>query len=138
MFASPQAMTWARSASRHPLPDRLDPAAHDHAPRSGAVANQRHPSLHSHPYESFPVDRNVKVWDSYVENNTPGAWRIFWRYGPEEPGGHARESLAETAPPGGRGKTELRRVNREIRRLRAELSTLEDRRSKLRSDAGES
>jgi hypothetical protein len=44
--------------------------------------NPRHPGLHSHPYESFPVDRNVKVWDSYVENNTPSAWRIFWRYGP--------------------------------------------------------
>ena len=45
----------------------------------------RHPGLHSHQYESFPVDKNVKVWDSYVENNTPGAWRIFWRYGPNEP-----------------------------------------------------
>jgi len=26
----------------------------------------------------------VKVWDSYVENKTPGAWRIFWHYGPDE------------------------------------------------------
>jgi hypothetical protein len=50
--------------------------------------NPRHPGLHSHPYESFPVDRDVKVWDSYVENNTPGAWRIFWRYGPDEPDGN--------------------------------------------------
>jgi hypothetical protein len=48
-------------------------------------SNPRHPGLHSHPYESFPVDRNVKVWDSYVEDNTPSAWRIFWRYGPNEP-----------------------------------------------------
>jgi hypothetical protein len=47
--------------------------------------NPRHPGLASHPYESFPVDRDVKVWDSYVENNTPSAWRIFWRYGPNEP-----------------------------------------------------
>ncbi len=46
--------------------------------------NPRHPGLASHPYESFPVDRNIKVWDSYVENNTPSAWRIFWRYGPDE------------------------------------------------------
>ncbi len=45
----------------------------------------RHPGLHSHPYESFPVDGDVKVWDSYVENRTPSAWRIFWRYGPNEP-----------------------------------------------------
>lgn len=48
------------------------------------AANPRHPGLHSHQYESFPVDRNVKIWDSYVENETPGAWRIFWRYGPSE------------------------------------------------------
>jgi hypothetical protein len=50
------------------------------------AADPRHPGLHSHQYESFPVDRNVKVWDSYIENKTPGAWRIFWRYGPDEPG----------------------------------------------------
>jgi len=46
--------------------------------------NPRHPGLHSHRYESFPVDRDIKVWDSYVENHTPSAWRIFWRYGPGE------------------------------------------------------
>jgi hypothetical protein len=48
--------------------------------------NPRHPGLASHQYESFPVDRDVKVWDSYVENRTPSAWRIFWRYGPDEEG----------------------------------------------------
>jgi hypothetical protein len=54
----------------------------------------RYPGLHSHPYESFPVDMNVKVWDSYVENRTPSAWRIFWRYGPDEPGHHVITVLA--------------------------------------------
>lgn len=49
--------------------------------------NPRHPGLHSHEYESFPVDRDVKVWDSYVENKTPSAWRIFWHYGPNDPEG---------------------------------------------------
>jgi hypothetical protein len=24
------------------------------------------------------------VWDSYVENNVPSAWRVFWHYGPGE------------------------------------------------------
>ena len=44
--------------------------------------NPRHPGLHSHQYESFPgLDTDVKVWDSYVENKTPGAWRIFWEHG---------------------------------------------------------
>lgn len=54
----------------------------------------RYPGLHSHPYESFPVDTNVKVWDSHVENRTPSAWRIFWRYGPDEPGQHVITVLA--------------------------------------------
>lgn len=46
--------------------------------------NPRYPGLNSHQYESFPVDKDVKVWDSYVENRTPSPWRIFWRYGPDE------------------------------------------------------
>jgi hypothetical protein len=46
--------------------------------------NPKHPGLASHRYESFPVDRDVKVWDSYIENKTPSAWRIFWHYGPNE------------------------------------------------------
>ncbi len=31
----------------------------------------RYPGLNSHQYESFPVDKDVKVWDSYVESRTP-------------------------------------------------------------------
>ena len=46
--------------------------------------NPRYPGLNSHQYESFPVAKDVKVWDSYVENRTPGAWRIYWMYGPNE------------------------------------------------------
>jgi hypothetical protein len=44
----------------------------------------RHPGLHSHQYQNFPALPKAKVWDSYVENKTPGAWRIFWMYGPDE------------------------------------------------------
>jgi hypothetical protein len=43
----------------------------------------RHPGLHSHKYSSVKGANNEDVWDSYVENNTPGAWRIFWHYGPD-------------------------------------------------------
>ncbi|PZS07047.1 MAG: hypothetical protein DLM55_11945, partial [Acidimicrobiales bacterium] len=35
-------------------------------------------------YEQFPGLEDEKVWDSYVENHTPGAWRIYWMYGPDE------------------------------------------------------
>lgn len=44
----------------------------------------RYPGLHSHQYESFPGLPKAKIWDSYVENKTPSAWRIFWMYGPNE------------------------------------------------------
>ncbi|MFB9730940.1 hypothetical protein [Ornithinimicrobium kibberense] len=45
-------------------------------------ANPRHPGLQSHKYESMQGANGEAVWDSYVENNTPSAWRIFWHYGP--------------------------------------------------------
>jgi hypothetical protein len=45
-------------------------------------ANPRHPGLQSHQYESLAGPNGEKVWESYVENRTPGAWRIWWWYGP--------------------------------------------------------
>lgn len=44
----------------------------------------RYPGLHSHLYQHFPGLEKGKVWDSYVENRTSGAWRIYWMYGPNE------------------------------------------------------
>lgn len=41
-----------------------------------------YPALNSHKYRSVRGDAGQDVWDSYVENKTPGAWRIFWHYGP--------------------------------------------------------
>jgi hypothetical protein len=43
----------------------------------------RYPGLHSHKYGSIKGQNGEEVWDSYVENKTPSAWRIFWHYGPE-------------------------------------------------------
>ena len=45
-------------------------------------ANPRHPGLSSHAYESIEGPNGETVWESYVENRTPGAWRIWWWYGP--------------------------------------------------------
>lgn len=46
--------------------------------------NPRHPGLCSHVFSGLqnPYDPGEKVWESYVQNNTPGAYRIFWCYGP--------------------------------------------------------
>lgn len=41
----------------------------------------RHRSLQTHKYVGWFVG-DAQVFEAYVENNTPGAWRIFWHYGP--------------------------------------------------------
>jgi hypothetical protein len=46
-------------------------------------ANPRHPGLNSHKYQSVKGANGSDVWESYVENNTPSAWRVFWQYGSE-------------------------------------------------------
>lgn len=40
-----------------------------------------YPSLKSHKIASIPGPYG-ETWQSYIENHTPGAWRIFWHYGP--------------------------------------------------------
>lgn len=40
--------------------------------------------LNSHKYDSLNERYGKEVWESYVQNNTPGAWRLFWVYGPEK------------------------------------------------------
>lgn len=38
--------------------------------------------LNSHKYHSISGTNGEEVWESYVENKTPSAWRVFWHYGP--------------------------------------------------------
>ena len=45
-------------------------------------ANIRHPGLQTHEYHGLAGANGEKVWEAYVENNTPGAYRVFWHYGP--------------------------------------------------------
>lgn len=42
----------------------------------------RHPGLASHEIDALSRRYWEKVWQSYLENNTPGAGRMFWVYGP--------------------------------------------------------
>jgi len=46
--------------------------------------NPRHPGLHTHKNQSFTALDGEDVFQSYVENNTPSAFRIFWCYGPNK------------------------------------------------------
>ena len=45
--------------------------------------NPRYGGLNSHKYETLKGPSGEDVWESYVENNTPAAFRVFWVYGPE-------------------------------------------------------
>jgi hypothetical protein len=44
--------------------------------------NPAHPGLSSHEISSLTDRYGLKVWQSYLENRTPAAGRIFWIYGP--------------------------------------------------------
>ena len=46
--------------------------------------NPVHPGLQSHEIEDLSRKYGVKVWQSYLENRTSGARRMFWAYGPDK------------------------------------------------------
>jgi hypothetical protein len=46
--------------------------------------NPKHPGLKTHEIKALSRRYGIKVWQSYLENNTPSAGRIFWVYGPDQ------------------------------------------------------
>ena len=49
------------------------------------ATDPRHPGLKSHEIGSLTKRYGgIKVWESYLENNTPSAGRLFWVYGPDK------------------------------------------------------
>jgi hypothetical protein len=47
-------------------------------------ANPRHNSLASHEIDELSRRHGVKIFQSYLENKTPSAGRMFWAYGPDK------------------------------------------------------
>ena len=47
-------------------------------------SNPRHPSLNTHKFSGRRSQNGEDIFEAYAENNTPGAYRIFWFYGPEK------------------------------------------------------
>jgi hypothetical protein len=45
--------------------------------------NLRHLGLKTHKYDSLKGPKDEEVFEAYVENRTPGAYRVFWFYGPK-------------------------------------------------------
>jgi len=58
------------------------------------ASNPRHSGLNSHKYVSQKGPGGCDLWESYAENATPGAYRIFWIYGP----GKGRITVAAIVP----------------------------------------
>jgi len=46
--------------------------------------NPRHNSLASHEIEDLTRKHGIKIFQSYLENKTPAAGRMFWAYGPDK------------------------------------------------------
>jgi len=46
--------------------------------------NHRHNSLASHEIDDLTRKHGIKIFQSYLENNTPSAGRLFWAYGPDK------------------------------------------------------
>jgi hypothetical protein len=48
--------------------------------------NPRHPSLQTHVFHSLahPYQPREKVFEAYVQQRTPAAYRLFWCYGPQK------------------------------------------------------
>jgi hypothetical protein len=44
--------------------------------------NLRHPSLNTHEFTSLKGPNGEKVFEVYVQQKTPSAYRVFWNYGP--------------------------------------------------------
>jgi hypothetical protein len=46
--------------------------------------NLRAKSLQTHEFTSLTRRYKIKIFEAYVQQDTPGAYRIFWHYGPDE------------------------------------------------------
>lgn len=55
--------------------------------------NLRHPSLNTHEYASIQGPNGEKVFEAYVQNNTPGAHRVFFHYGPDDNKKQKRQAI---------------------------------------------
>jgi hypothetical protein len=47
-------------------------------------SNPRHPGLRTHEFSSLKGTKGEKIFESYAEQKTPAAYRVFWCYGPKK------------------------------------------------------
>jgi hypothetical protein len=47
-------------------------------------SNPKHNSLNTHEIDALSKKYGINIFQSYLENKTPAAGRIFWAYGPNK------------------------------------------------------
>ena len=47
-------------------------------------SDPRHKSLNTHEFTGLKGPSGEKIFEAYAEQSTPGAYRIFWCYGPKK------------------------------------------------------
>jgi hypothetical protein len=52
-----------------------------------------HPGLQTHEFSSLTGVNGERIFEAYAQNNTPGAYRVFWHYGPDEIRGRKRTQV---------------------------------------------
>ena len=52
--------------------------------------NLHHPSLNTHKYVAIRGPNGEEVFEAYAQNETPGAYRVFFVYGPDRMEGKKR------------------------------------------------
>jgi hypothetical protein len=55
--------------------------------------NTRHPGLNTYEYRSLEGVKGERVWEAYAQNQTPGAYRVFFHYGRDGVSGKRRDSI---------------------------------------------
>lgn len=64
--------------------EQTDPKKHRKVLKTLALMeiNLRHPGLQTHKFNELSGPNDEEVFEAYVENKTPAAFRVFWYYGP--------------------------------------------------------
>jgi hypothetical protein len=71
-------------------PSKTAPAAQVRKALGYLELDPHHPSLHTHEFLSLTGFNGEKIFEAYAQDKTPGAYRIFWHYGPDEITGKKR------------------------------------------------
>lgn len=77
VWLSPSVDEWLREAERTPrLKEKFKKAKR--AIRMMVEAGPTYPSFCTHQMENLKGPGGATIWNSYVENKTPQAWRMYW------------------------------------------------------------